>query len=87
MSAPRRSWDDWVADGEAIRYHSPDDFGWDGEDRRAFFRTKAKGLDMIIRPSSTPDTASLFVGSNLIHIPKADAAMIAAVLLKAAGAE
>lgn len=43
---------------------------------------------MVIRPStSEPDTASLFVGDKLIHIPKADALLIASMLYWAAGGE
>lgn len=65
----------------AIRFVNPDDGGRLGT---VYFEP----LDMILRPSSGCDeTASLFVGDNLVHIPKADAPQIAAVLLRAAGWE
>jgi hypothetical protein len=63
----------------AIRFVNPDDGGQLGT-------TYHEPLSLIIRPSTgSREQASVFVGHNLIHVPRGDAPAIASVLLNAAG--
>jgi hypothetical protein len=72
-------WAEWVRDGEALRYKNPADSGQIGS-------TYVEGNDLIVRPSTgIADAASVFVGHNLMHVPKDEAPRVAATLLKAAG--